>query len=437
MDVATTFLPLLQVFAYEMNQPTFQSFTTLVAGWLLAPRRTIIGMVRASATDRHHASFHRIFASANWSVERVGLAVFDLITQNLGTVFLIVDDTLLPRFGMKVFGTGMHRDPMLSSHGFTVTRWGLCWVVLCVNFESRHTPGRFFALPVLFRLYFNKKAARKWSRAYRKKTDLMIDMLEVLQNHIARGEKRLHLVGDSAFTAPAVLAKIPKAIAVTGRVVSNVRIHQAPPKPTPGKLGRPRTRGERLPTPKEMLEEKGLRRLEIKLYEGSAYRIRVAEQTGRFFKAPEREMKIIATEHLRGGRGVEVFYTTEVDDSIETVLTHYSWRWPIEVTFHDAKQHLGLEEPENRTTHSVRRTTPTGFLLYSLIVWWHETVREEPVSLLRVWKGKSHPSFADMLASLRKETLETTHQTHFSTPATSPGVQKFINHITHLLALAS
>ena len=79
MDVATTFLPLLQVFAMEMTAPTFQTWLTLVAGWIVAPRRTIIGMVRASGTDRHHAAFHRVFASASWSVDRVGLAVFDLI----------------------------------------------------------------------------------------------------------------------------------------------------------------------------------------------------------------------------------------------------------------------------------------------------------------------------------------------------------------------
>lgn len=58
MDVATTFLPLLQVFASEMTRPTFQTFLILVSGWLAAPHRTILGIVRASGTQRHHAPFH-------------------------------------------------------------------------------------------------------------------------------------------------------------------------------------------------------------------------------------------------------------------------------------------------------------------------------------------------------------------------------------------
>jgi hypothetical protein len=68
MHVATTFLPLLQVFAMEMTAPTFRTFLPLVAGWLLAPRRTILGMVWASGTDRHHAAIHRLFAAAVWSM---------------------------------------------------------------------------------------------------------------------------------------------------------------------------------------------------------------------------------------------------------------------------------------------------------------------------------------------------------------------------------
>jgi len=62
------------------------------------------------------------------------LAVYDLIRKLLpqAIVFLAGDDTLLNRRGLKMFGVGMHRDPLLSSRGFTVVRWGHCWVVLCV-----------------------------------------------------------------------------------------------------------------------------------------------------------------------------------------------------------------------------------------------------------------------------------------------------------------
>ncbi len=103
MDGVTSFTMLLQVFTDIMTQQTANSFRTLIVGWLLAPRRTIMGMVRASGTERHHAAFHRLFASAKWSIDQAGLKVFDLLTTGKQTVYLSGDDTLLSRRGLKVF----------------------------------------------------------------------------------------------------------------------------------------------------------------------------------------------------------------------------------------------------------------------------------------------------------------------------------------------
>lgn len=437
MDVATSFLPVLQVFAAEMTQPTFRNLLILVSGWLVAPRRTIIGMVRASGTVRHHAAFHRLFASARWSVDAAGLAVFDLVTAAMPIVFLAIDDTLIPRTGLKIFGTGMHRDPLLSSRGHVVTRWGHCWVVLCVVLESRHFPGQHFSLPVLCRLYLNKTSARKWNRSYRKKSELMLQMLEILEGHCSGTGKRLHVLGDSAFTAPDLLSQMSAGLQVTGRVGANVRLHEPPPPRLPGQRGRPRVRGERLPTPHEMLQGKGLPRLKLKLFAGRAYHLRVASQVCRFFKAPGRDVLVIAVQHLRGGRGIEVFYTTDLTADVETVLRRYSWRWSIELTFHDTKQHLGIEEPQNRARPAAQRTAPTALLLYSLIVWWHEQVRDDPAPAVLGWRGKSHPSFADMLCSLRLESLQNISPDNFFTPPLPPNIQKLIQHLTKLFQLAT
>ena len=177
MDICSSFAPLLQVFAVAMTAPTHANLVELMNGWVFAPRRTIMGMVRAGGSERHHSTFHRIFATATWSIDTVGMAVYDLIRKLLPqeTVFLAGDDTLLNRRGLKIFGAGMHRDPLLSSRSFTVVRWGHCWVVLCVVIESPRTKGRYFALPILARLYVNKKTSDKWNRVYRTKPEMMLE----------------------------------------------------------------------------------------------------------------------------------------------------------------------------------------------------------------------------------------------------------------------
>jgi hypothetical protein len=64
MDAAISFIPVLQVLTSIMTAPTAEIFQTLIVGWLMSPRRTIMGMVRGSGTDRHPAAFHRLFLLA-------------------------------------------------------------------------------------------------------------------------------------------------------------------------------------------------------------------------------------------------------------------------------------------------------------------------------------------------------------------------------------
>ncbi len=436
MDICSSFVPMLQVFAVSMTAPTHANLVELMTGWVFAPRRTITGMLRAGGTDRHHSSFHRIFANAKWSIDAVGLAVYDLIRKlrPQETVFLAGDDTLLNRRGLKMFGAGMHRDPLLSSRSFTVVRWSHCWVVLCVVIESRWTKGHYFALPILARLYLNKKASKKWNRAYRTKPEMMLDMLKIVQAHDR--EQPLHFLGDSAFTSSSMLNRMPAEIAVTGRIGSNSRIH-APAPPRKEGRGRPRVRGERLDTPDEMLDATGLRQVDLKLYDNTQYKVRLAQQTGFLFNAPQRQVKVVAIEHQRGGRGREVFYSTETTAEATMILLWFSWRWPIEVTFHDSKQHLGLGEAENRKTKAVRRTVPTGLLMYSLVILWHECVRKKPAPRLRKWAGKDHASFADMVAALRIDSLADFKRKHLSTPGIPRAVHKLLKPLEYLIALAA
>ena len=91
---------------------------------------------------------------------RLGLALFDLIQPFLGSVVMLgLDDTLAHKRGLKMFGAGMHHDPLLSSRGKVITNWGHSWVVLGVIVELPFRRGHYYFLPILFRLYLNQKSA--------------------------------------------------------------------------------------------------------------------------------------------------------------------------------------------------------------------------------------------------------------------------------------
>lgn len=406
MKLVTSFEVVLQSLSFVMTTPSFQTWLTLVTGWVFARRRTVTQMIVAAGAleEKHFSSFHRFFSQAAWSRDDLGLAVFGLLRPWLGkVVFLGVDDTLARKRGLKMFGTGMHIDPLLSSRGYKVTNWGHCWVVLSVLVEFPFWPGRCFSLPILFRLYLNKKKAKKLRKAYRSKPQLTVEMLQLLCK--THKSLRFHLLGDSAYGGQSVLGVLPDNCDLTSRAVLDARLYEAPPTRKPGQRGRGRRRGNKLPTPKQMLARR-CRRIELSIY-GRTESARVADAESRMFAVPERALRIVAVEALEGGRGMEAFYSTVVDATAEQVLTWYSMRWSVEVTFHDSKQHLGFEEPQGWSEDAVQRTAPMALLLYTVIVHWYaiEGRHHDRLSILPWYTCKSHASFADMLATLKRLSL--------------------------------
>jgi hypothetical protein len=435
MYLVSSFAFLLHEFAVTMTAPSFNNFTTVVAGWVFASRRTVTGMIMAAgmAGQRHHAAFHRLFSSARWSLDMVGLVVFRILEVWLDDtpVLLAIDDTLAPKRGLKVFGAGMHYDPQLSSRGKTITRWGHNWVILCVIIRFPLWPERPFSLPILFRLYLNHKSAEKHRRVHRTRPELALEMLGILCRH--RQNRRFHALADSAYGGQSVLSQLPRNCDLTSRLVLNARLHDSPP-PRSGGRGRPRKRGPQLPTPARMLQERA-RRIKLEIY-GRQQRARVCDMLAHLYHVPERRVRVVAVEALHGGRGREAFYSTCCDASAEQVLTWYSWRWSIEQTIRDSKQHLGFEEPQGHSRAAVQRTAPIGMLLYGLIVHWFASEGHRRYRALnRPWyTQKSQASFADMLLTLRRESAR---EQIIPLGLSGPGSQKIQQIFDQVLQLAA
>jgi hypothetical protein len=435
MEFVPSFGLLLQGLATTMTAPTFDSLITMLTGWVFAPRRTVTRMILAAGdtAGKHYSSYHRLFSTARWSLDAVGLSVFRLVEPFCGEqVLLGIDDTLARKRGLKMFGTGMHHDPLLSSRGKKIMNWGHSWVVLGVIVELPFRPGHYFCLPILFRLYLNKKSAAKQRRVYRKRTELAVEMLEVLCEH--RQNKRFHAIADSAYGGKSVLGNLPINCDLTSRLVKDARLYEAPPAPKPGQRGRPRVRGTKLPTPKEMLAQR-CRRTTLDIY-GRSETARLADVCARVFAVPDRPLRVVAVEALKGGRGQEAFYSTCHEATAEQVIGWYAARWSIEVSFHDSKQSLGFEQPQGWSRLAVERTAPMAMLLYSLIVLWFAREghrRYQPLDC-PWYVSKTDPSFADMLATLRRESVR---QRILSLRLTGPGSHKIKQLLENAVVLAA
>lgn len=435
MELVPGFAALLQPFLSTMTAPTFNSLTTIVTGWVFASRRTVTRVILAAGetADKHFSSYHRVFSEARWSLDAVGLAVLDLMQPFLGDmVMLALDDTLARKRGLKMFGCGMHHDPLLSSRSKTITNWGHSWVVLGVIVELPFRSGHSFCLPILFRLYLNKAKAEKHRRVYRTRPELAVEMLSTLCKH--QKHRRFHVVADSAYGGQSVLNHLPANCDITSRLVMDARLYDAPPEREAGQRGRPRRRGELLPTPAAMLARR-CRRVEFDIY-GRTDTARVADGEARVHKAPEKALRVVAVEPLTGGRKPQAFYSTCHEATAEQVIGWYASRWSIEVAFHDSKQHLGFEQPQAWSRQAVERTAPLAMLLYSLVVLWfaREGRRHYQPPDCPWYTAKSEPSFVEMLATLRRQSV---HQKVLSLALRGPGSRKIKQLLQNAVALAA
>jgi len=111
---------------------TFAVFALLATGLVAqAGRRTVVGMLAgvgvAAAVSFHSAC--RFFSRHTWDADRIGLALARLVVDRLlgehAPIMVVVDDTLIRRWGPKVFGAfwthdGSAQDPNALGRG---NRW--------------------------------------------------------------------------------------------------------------------------------------------------------------------------------------------------------------------------------------------------------------------------------------------------------------------------
>jgi hypothetical protein len=108
--------------------------------------------------------------------------------------------------------------------------------------------------------------------------------------------------------------------------------------------------------------------------------------------------------------------TTDLEADPEKILCWFVMRWQLEVTFQEVRRHLGFETQRQWSELAIRRTTPALLGLFSLLTLFsHGRMRQASGVFRRQagWYHKAHPTFADALASVRKESWAQEEQTFY------------------------
>jgi SRSO17 transposase len=401
---------LLSLFSDCFTQPSFQSFRGLVVGQISqTARRTVCGMLTGArlAGVWHHARAHRFFTTARWSPDRLGLRLAVVICERLldpeQLVLVAVDDTLCPRRGRKVHGCFWHRD--IAAHAdrlFAV--WGHSWVVAGIIIQPAFL-ARPVCLPVLFRLWQPKRkhfGPNDRDPERPGKTELAREIVDLLAARLPG--RRIQILADSAY-GTRDWQQLPNNVTINFRLRPRAVLNAPAPAPT-GKRGRPPTWGERLGTVAQITQQHPPRWHKLTLHQAQTVLATSLRCVWRPL-GPDPVRVIILRDPHHPDEQLALI-TTDPSSTIRQIIQNYAARWTIETCFENAKQHYGLGDPQNRTRNAVQRTIPFQLLTLSLTITWYTLHGHHPNDVAEHrarapwYLTKTSPSFADMLAKLRR-----------------------------------
>ena len=429
--------PLLRGFSIAFTKPTFQRALLLFVAFVLTPGRHTV--TRALATTRalcrgHFSGYHRVLSRARWSPWPLGrvlaAAVLELVPAG-GPVVCPVDDTCAQHRGRRVYGKGRHRDGCRATRTHNVWLWGHCWVVLAVNVTFPFAPSRPWALPVLCALYRTREANEAEGRR-RHKTPAVLARQLVAALVRWFPDRKFVLLGDGHYAGHALARfcrRHRRRLTLVSLLHPRAHLCQPPPPRRKGQMGRPRVRGPKLPHPQDTVAgaRAKRRRATVGWYGGKQRRVEFVTGTGHWYKATEGLVPVRwVFVHDRDGTHRDTYvYSTDPSLSPSAVVTLYTARWSVEVTFQEAKQHLGLATPRSRTAASVLRTAPCLLGLFSLVaVLFHRHTRggvRPPRPRAHPWYAKREVTFSDALAAVRRLFWQ---QTVFAVPVQHDALKK-------------
>ena len=411
-----TLFAVLEVLQPGLTAPGWRNLVVLFAGWLRTTDTHSVTealVVSGVAGKRHHEAFHRFFSRGTWNPDDLGRQLFGLLLRmhDAGApIRAVIDDTLAPKKGPHVFGIGSHLDAVRSTKRQLIFCFGHCWVVLAVLVNVPFS-RRAFALPLLLRLYRNKKECEKKGQTYRKKTELARELIDVFASWC--GPRRIDLTMDSAYCNDTVMNRLPEQIVVYGAMRPDAVLTDAPPPRKAGQAGRARLRGEVLRKPEALAEDGRTKWQSCKaLLYGELRTVKFKTCVAQWYRAcGTRMLRVVVVKVNTGTLGLRVFFCTDLNVDIPALLEGYAGRWSIEVCFRELKQLLGFADSSARKQAAVERTAPFVALIYSVIVIWALRSREAiqlAAPPLRPWyPHKQGLCFADLLRAARRATAVT------------------------------
>ena len=449
----TDIISLLAIFAPLFSERVWAHAQILLIGLILAPaQRTVTSVLRVMGRsgEIHFTNFHRVLNRAQWSTRQgsrilLGGLVSVFVPRGQALV-LGADETIERRRGEKIAAVGCYRDAVRSSGQHVIRCFGLQWVSMHVLVKVPWS-DRVWPLPFLTVLCTpaskaasidldppgdppKKKKKKKSIRRTQKKYTYRdvsghktsVDWIRQMIKQVRRWlpQQPLVLVVDGG------LASIGLGWGCAGicaTMVSRLRwdaalYHPPPPRPSKGKRGPKPKKGKRQRTLKEWAQQADTPWVEeqVEWYGGKTKTMLLFSHKALWY-TPGWEplpLRFVMVRDPQGKLPDAVFFCTDKDADPVQILNWTVMRWSMEVTFKEARVHLGMETQRQWSNLAIQRTTPVLLSLYSIVTWstahW---VPHQDIPIQRTaWYPKEKATFSDCLYMVRKHIWQTQTQNY-------------------------
>ena len=419
-----------------LHQRSALRLNTIFAAMVFAKgRKTITSWFRAAGINCCYKAYYYFIGSLAKKTENIATELFEImirrIYKNTNTVLAAIDDSPTLRYGPKVQGAGIHRNPTPTPDGRKFI-YGHVWVTLSA--VARHKNFGTVGLPLLARMYIKAKDVKTIGLTFKSKTEQAVELAKWAYNSCKSMGKHLWVVTDGGFTRASFLKSVIKmGIVVITRLRKDAVLYGEVKQPKKRKRGRPRKYGKRIKLANLVKKPDGWFKIKAFLYG----------------KEETREVKVFKALYKPAGCKVQVLVVRESYDCFRAfmcsdltvcaveILEAVADRYAIEQNFSDLKEIEGAGRQQVRTLGSNVGAFHLNLWLHSMIeLWaWNKSAKILCNRSDSPWDDVCRrPSHADKCSALRREVLK---QTFFVSSDKSHEINKIHKQFYKLLKLVA
>jgi hypothetical protein len=385
----------------------------LLVGILFAHgRRTVTTWLRAAGVSDDFQDYYYFLAALGCKIKSVATQLLVLALRTLplpGRILAVIDDTPTKRYGPKVEGADIHRNPTPGPADQKYL-YGHIWVTL--SLAVRHPCFGALALPLRTMLYVRRKTMAKIPKwrgwTFATKLVLAARLVEWIAPIIKQAGKTLWIVVDGGYVkAPFLKRALRAGVTVIGRLRKDAALRDLP-----RKLRRSRRRGRGRP------QKYGKNRFNLSKRAAHRNGWETAQCTVYGETVTKIYKTFLATYRPVGGviRVVIVledhdwfpFFSTDPNATAVEIIETIADRATIEQDFHDVKEVWGAGQQQVRNIWCNLAVYHLNLWIHTLVeLWaWNRTHGELCDRSLSPWDDANRrPSHADRRNALRRNIL--------------------------------